>query len=468
MPNPPPGSVTFQSESEEPLSSQAVVSQTLPPPERDLPSQIGEWPPRRPRTTYTNPWRKLLVLSLSVFAFTVLTWIYWQDEKPPSEETLQLNHEPDIGVRPSAISRMRTLLTSVAPVYGSQLVGVPPWQWQTPDLSRTVEANGIARENLRDLLEEPDWHPRHKAWFEEDIGSHGAWSSLAILKQAEAAYLMRRGEEEAAFTAAIDLAELARSLQEMHSWPSYYDRSLHIFERACQTLAELLKTTRLDSRKLGAFQDEFLRCAPSDEVMRAGLSAWYLFEKKLMLGAESQEPIDTLPGGIFYQRPGRIFFKPNRTLKLFVLSFHDLRDEAEKPPYNRSSQIGSRLARTKATLGLPNSAGETYFTSRMTPYVSLPERQSIAHAQHAVVLTLFAVRRFAADYKRMPPTLLNLRPDFLTDLPVDPFSNEQLKYDIARGVISSVGTNYTHDLDARSDPPFVDSREISAQTGPAS
>jgi len=44
--------------------------------------------------------------------------------------------------------------------------------------------------------------------------------NLAILKQAEAAYLMRRGEEEAAFAAAIDLAQLARSLQELDAWPS--------------------------------------------------------------------------------------------------------------------------------------------------------------------------------------------------------------------------------------------------------
>ena len=462
MPNPPPAEVTILPE---PMPQPDIGGQSLPPLERDLPSQIGEWPPRRPRTTYSNPWRKLMGLSLAVFAFTIVTWIYWQDEKPPSEETLQIKRDFDDSARPSAIGRMRTLLTSVAPVQSADLVGVPPWQWQTPNLARMVDANGIARENLRDLLEEPDWHPRHKAWFKEDIGIHGAWTSLAILKQAEAAYLMRRGEDEAAFTAAIDIAELARSLQELQAWPSYYDRSLHLFERACQTLADLLKTTKLDSRRLAAFQDEFVKCAPSDDVLRSGMSAWYLFEKKLMLGPESLEPEDTLPGGVFYERPGRLFFKPSRTLQLFVLSFRDLRDEAEKPPYNRSSQIALRLGRMGASFGLPNSAGEAYFSGRIAPYISLPERQSIAHAQHAVVVTLFALRRFHADYKRLPPKLLNLRPDFLTDLPVDPFSNEPLKYDFASGVVSSVGTNYTSDPGTPAEPPLADHREISAQAG---
>lgn len=462
MPNPPPAEVTFQPE---PLALQDVERPMLPPLERDLPSQIGEWPPRRPRTTYSNPWRKLLVLSLIVFAFTVTTWVYWQDERPPSEETLQIKRDFDDSPRPSAFGRMRTLLTSVAPVQSAELVGVPPWRWQTPDLARMVDANGIARENLRDLLEEPDWHLRHKAWFEEDMGIHGAWTSLAILKQAESAYLMRRGEEEAAFSAAIDLAELARSLQDLQAWPSYYDRSLHIFERACQTLADLLRTTKLDSVRLGAFQDEFVKCAPSNDALRSGMSAWYLFEKKLMLGPESQEAIDTLPGGIFYQRPGRLFFKPNRTLEFFVRSFRDLRDEAEKAPYNRSSQVGLRVGRVGSGFGLPNSAGEAYFASRIVPYISLPERQSIAHAQHAVVVTLFALRRFHADYKRLPPKLLNLRPDFLSDLPADPFSGESLKFDSASGIVSSVGTNYTSDRGTPTEPPLADHREIAAQAG---
>ncbi len=470
MSNPPPAEIVIKDERPPPprpapASEREIVTPPEPDGGKDLAPQLGAWPPRGGQTTHAGSWRKLMVFSLVVFGFTVVTWMYWQDDKPPAEETLQLKHDVDESPRPAAINRMRTLLTSVAPVPNAALVGVPPSQWQTPALAQTVQENGVARENLRDLLEEPDWHPRNKAWFEEDIGIHGAWTSLALLKQAEAAYLMRRGEDEAAFIVAIDLAELARSMQEIHAWPSYYDRSLQIFERASQSLAELLKTTKLDSLRLGAFQEEYAKCEPSDEVLRAAMSGWFLFEKKLMLGPESGEPIDTLPGGIFYQRPGRLFFKPNRTLQLFALSFSDLRDEAEKPPYGRSSQITLRLGRMGPSIGLPNSAGETYFASRIASYIPLPDRQSIAHAQHAVVTTLFAIRRFQADWKRLPPKLLNLRPDFLKDLPVDPFSGESLKFDFTNGTVSSVGTNFTSDPDTSADPPLSDPSEIVGQAG---
>jgi hypothetical protein len=470
MSNPPPAEIVIKPERQTPPSPQTSPESGIEPRQQsdagdDLPPHAGEWPPRRTRTAPVHSWRRLLVFALAVFAFTVVTWIYWQDDKPPSEETLQVKREFDDSPRPSAIDRMRALLTSVSPVHEAGLVSVPPWQWETPELARMVQGNGVARENLRDLLEEPDWRPQHKAWFEEDIGMHGAWTTLALLKQGEAAYLMRRGEEEAAFTVAIDLAELARSLQELHAWPSFYDRSLQIFERASQTLVELLKTTRLDSVRLGEFQNEYEKCAPSDEVLRAAMSAWFMFEKRLMLGVESGEPIDTLPGGIYYQRPGRLFFKPNRTLKLFALSFHDLRDEAEKSPYARSSQIALRLNRIGPGFGLPNSAGEAYFADRIEAYIPLPDRQSIAHAQHAVVTTLFAIRRFQADYKRLPPKLLNLRPDFLKDLPADPFSGASLEYDITKGTVSSVGTNFTPDPETPAEPPLSDPNEIVGQAG---
>ena len=406
-----------------------------------------------------------MIVALGAFAFTIAAWIYWQDDRVPAEDTLQLNREfEDSPTRPSAINRMRTLLTSVAPVQSSALVSVPPWTWSTPELSRMVESNGVARENLRDLLAEGDWHPNHKAWFEEDIGIHGAWTTLTILKQAEAAYLMRRGEEEAAFTAAIDLAELARSLQQLHAWPSYYDRSFQMFERACQSLVNLLQTTKtLTQPQLAALQEEFAKCAPSDQVLRSAMSAWYLFEKKLMMGPESREPPESMPGGVIYERPGRLFFKSNRTLELFLRTFQELRDEAEKSPYSRSSQPAARLSRVSPGFAMPNSGGQAWFAQRIAHYLEIPDKQSIAHAQHAVTLTLFAMRRFQIDFHRIPPKLLNLRPDYLKDLPPDPFSGEPLKYDGITGIVTSVGTNFTLDPGNPAEPPFSDAREISAQ-----
>jgi len=53
-----------------------------------------------------------------------------------------------------------------------------------------------------------------------------------------------------------------------------------------------------------------VKCAPSDALLRDAMSAWYLFEKKLMLGPESLEAPGTIPGGVFgIGGRGRLLFR---------------------------------------------------------------------------------------------------------------------------------------------------------------
>lgn len=437
-----------------------------PEPELTLTERVGEWPPRQSYVTSPNPWRRMISFSLLVFAFTVVAFLYWQDDSPPDEVMLQIDHTRDDGEAPSTIGRMKVLLASVVPVRVANLAVEPPWNWETRELSQMLDDNVSARDNLKDLLEDADWHPRHVAWYLEDLGGHAMWVSLAILKQAEAAYLMRRGEEEAAFAAAIDLAALSRSMQELHAWPSFYERSLYLHERSCQTLADLLKTSKLDPTRLGGFQEEFLRCSPVDDLLRDHISATYLFEKKILLGSQSGEKPDTMPGGLVLRPPGRLFFKVNRTMRLFESTFLELRDQVGRSPWSGSGRVRDRLGHGTQRVGLPNSGGENYFVKRAEAYLSLPSKQTVAHARHTVITTLFAMRRFMIRDKRAPPKLINLTPDFLTEVPVDPFSGEQLKYSDATGILASVGTNFKSDDDRRpSDPPLADATELAVEIG---
>lgn len=115
---------------------------------------------------------------------------------------------------------------------------------------------------------------------------------------------------------------------------------------------------------------------------------------------------------------------------------------------------------------MPNSAGESYFARRIESYLQLPDKQRIAHARHEVVDTLFALRRFLIQNKRLPPKLINLVPEFLAELPEDPFSGQPLRYSDATGILSSVGTNYTGDENTQPvDPPLADPKELSVSVG---
>lgn len=434
--------------------------------EDDRPLRIEEEPAadyaRAPRS-----YRLLVALALALFCFTVLTWIYLFDQEQPSEETLQWRPQVDTAAGVQSQRRLGAVLATLVPAPSVLLLQTPPSKWDTPTLSDWVARNQTALRNLTDLLEDADWRPQHVTWYASDLGVHSNWVPLGVLKQAEAAYFERRGEELTAFTAAMDLAELARRLEDLRAWPSYFERARDLHARACQTLAELLAVTRLPSAALEASQADFQACMPDEERVRAALTAFYIHEKKMLLGLRSGEPSNTLPASAMESRPGRLFFKPRETLQLFLDTFRDLRDLTLQSPYTRASQITERLRRQGRRswfLG-PNSAGEDYFSSRIEPYLRMPDDHSLALARHRIVTTLFAIRRHMSEKKGRPAALADLTPKLLQGIPVDPFSGTALGYEPGTGRLYSVGTNLYHDAGRTSDPPLADELELTAEIG---
>ncbi|MEQ1748046.1 MAG: hypothetical protein ABL974_01385 [Prosthecobacter sp.] len=408
------------------------------------------------------------MLCLGLLGFVMLAWIYLTDTKPESDEDLRIQVPVDQAVKINAPERLKVFLNAIQKIENMELAMKPAWSWDTPSLSTYVQSNGVAFDNLRDLLEDFDWHQHHAAWHAEDLGEHPAWPHVRILLQAQAAYLIRLSNEEAAFTTAIDIAEMSRRMEELWAWPSFMQRAQELHMAAVQTTAEILKQTRLSSQRLKLFQDEFIRCEPSDTLLQNGLSAFYLHEKKLIFGENSGVPLDTLPGGVTQERPARLFFKKHETLGLFADAFRQLRDEAIVAPYaalGQSSQSVRRVRRPRSLFFQPNGSGEAYFSEHIDAYMLLPERHSLSKARHILVLSLFAIRRYVADHQKLPTGLADLSPGYLLDMPMDPFSGEPMQYDPLKGLLFSVGTNLLKEGGKVTQPPLLDPTEPTVDLG---
>lgn len=447
----------------EPPPAEPKVAKTVAapkPPTEPLPHLVYRQP--------TFSWWSPLLITLGLVGMSFLLWIYWQDEPAKSDADLRLSLPVDQATQTSAPRRLRSFLDSIVALEDHSLVSQPPWQWNTPALAHFVSGNGAAFDNLRDLLEDYDWHPRHAAWYVTDLGEHHAWPQVTMLLQAQAAYLVRRGDEENAFTTAVDLAEFSRRLQELWSWPSFAARSGESHAACVQALAELLKRTRLDSERLGLFQKEFADCQPSRQMLSDALTAYYIHEKKLLLGAESGELLDTMPRGVRQRRAGRLFFKMNQTLDRFAGAFRELKAEVASPPSTAFDLTGDKVRNTRQTAPQfyqPNATGERYFADRIDLYLDLPEQHNLAVTHHQLVLGLFALRRHVADHQRLPAGLAELRPAYLAEIPIDPFSGKSPHYDAVKGLLYSVGINYVAEGGAPTQPPLSDPREPTVELG---
>ena len=409
-----------------------------------------------------------MIASMGLLGFVFIAWVYLEDDETAGfDNDLAVKRVVDPAVTIHTPEKLRRFLDSLAPVQGPAPDGKPPWLWDTPTLSRIIQANGAALDNLRDLLEDADWHPQHSAWHAEDLCADARWHQALLLKQVEVAYLSRRMQEEEAFTAAVDLAEVGWRLEQIHAWPSFYHRALQAQTLAAQALADLLRQTKLPETELRQFQRQFSLCQPSVAMLTEALQAFYVHEKKLILGPNSGENLDTMPGGVQLQRPGRLFFKPNATVQLFATAFRQMIEEVEAPLAHVSEVRLENIPSRQGSMQ-PNTEGRNYFAERMKNYTPLPAFLGLARARGNLVITLFAIRRCIAERKTLPASLDELREfKYLLDVPVDPYTGAPLQYNLARGLVSSVGNDLKASGGAPTEPPLEDAREPTAEIGVA-
>lgn len=457
---------------------------TPPLPTTPLPSQPpGEQPPLQPsspRSTkpvsvereYGQPtsfsWNTSIILSLGMLGFMLLAWIYLHDSSGGSDSDLRITVPVDQTPKIQAPERLKVFLNAVKRAENAELDMKPAWNWDTPTLAAHVIKNGDALDNLRDLLEDFDWHPHHAAWHGEDLGEHPAWPHVRFLLQAQAAYLMRHGNQEAALTAVIDMAELSRRMHDLWAWPSFMLRAQEMHMACVQAAAEILRQVRLGSPALAVFQNEFHQCAPTDGLLQGAMNALYVHEKKLLFGEKSGVPVDTLPRGVTQERPARLFFKKHETLGLFADAIRRLRNEIVLAPYaalGDSTQTVRSHRRNRPLMIQPNGAGAAYFAEHIEPFLDIPERHGLAKARHGLILCLFAVRRHVADHQKLPADLSVLVPNYLLEVPMDPFSGEPLQYDPLKGLLYSVGADLMKSGGKITDPPFVDADEPTVDLG---
>lgn len=411
-------------------------------------------------------WGTLFSLGLGALGLLLLSWIYWHDAPAKSDEDLRVELPADQTPVIHSHVKLRTFLDSVPPVEDLRLRSLPPWDWDTPSLSEHLRAGGTALDNLRDLLEDEDWHPLHSAWCHTDHSAHAAWPHVIFLIQAQSAYLARRGNEMEAFTAALDLAEMSRRVMEMWSWPAYARVAQDLGLGAAQSLAVLLKDTRLDAPTLAAFQEQYTACRPETAIMRQYCAAFYTHQKKTLIGARSGEPLDTLPGGIQQPRHARVFFKVNETLALFANLCRDARDEISRPAYAARTDTGLVMDEPRRPLFYhPNSAGAAWFEDRAALLRQMPPRHHLAQCRHGLVLSLFALRRHLAEKKRPPESLEALVPEWLAQKLTDPFTGNAFGYDAARGLLYSAGADLRADGGRPGLPPLADDLEPTVETG---
>ena len=139
-------------------------------------------------------WTSLVLMAMAVLSLTFLAWLYVTDAEEVEDKDLMIATPSDLTPTITAPGRLAVFLGSVTAVPNADLIGRPAWEWDTGSMVNWLVENSQALDNLKDLLEDLDWHGRHASWHFADLGNHQNWAAAMMLKQVEAAYLQRDGQ----------------------------------------------------------------------------------------------------------------------------------------------------------------------------------------------------------------------------------------------------------------------------------
>lgn len=380
--------------------------------------------------------RNAVITVAIVLSALGLVGMYVVDEPLPWDEDLRLP-EAVVGGAPLAHDMLRQVEASLIPLAGAR--GIILESLPEDIVDSYLRINSSTLDSLVAALAEPDWQPLHKAWRNDPLINEDTWHQVSVMKRLEAMLLQQRGMELEAFGAAFDLMVLGLRMQELEALPSYYLHGHTLYQGGALLLADLVNRTRLTTDQLMVLQAGLARMEVSDDALQSFFRACYeverarLLERAFKAGPEDDAEVRADP-----------FFKPNATLRLFAVSFRELSDQVPRAFFARSGRALDRLpARRQGLRRLLNSnwRGEAYFAERMRHYVGFFDRQTLRKAQREMVLTLFALRRFHAINARLPATLSELVPEFIPELPIDPFDGEPLRYDARDAILRSVGAD---------------------------
>ena len=87
----------------------------------------------------------------------------------------------------------------------------------------------------------------------------------------------------------------------------------------------------------------------------------------------------------------------------------------------------------------PNAIGKVLHDVTAVSLDSAKQKACQENTLLAATQLMAGIKAYQQDNKKLPATLDALVPTYLTDMPLDPFSGKEFKYDATAKTISSVG-----------------------------
>ena len=221
-----------------------------------------------------------------------------------------------------------------------------------------------------------------------------------------------------------------------------------IFGMSAESAMELARDPAAPPETLAQLAAELERAGPFDGGLNEALKAEHRVTVNVVddLCAKRDQMAATL--GFKTNRWATWFlttsysFKPNQTKRDMAAGHRIMiadagRIYADMERYDVAEKEGGRWAEL-----LPNAIGD-YLCLLLMPSEKILETRCRTDGVRAGAKLVVACNRFARDKGRFPETLAELVPEYLSEVPQDPYDGAPFRYSAEKGLVWAVGKNLT-------------------------
>ena len=387
----------------------------------------------------------LFLLSATfLFCLTAILWIIMNSQDSPLPDMSEFERQTkDVSDEDNAYYYFR----KASECY----VGLQDNHMLIKIAARTIYDANVVHEHLKNNKETLDFIDRGLScsayqglWssYDDDVHPHLAWGNVGHTLSLKAISEVHEKHIDLAFETCLDLLRFGLNVSEYPSYRGDCIIGVYIIKQAYHQIEYILRHFEISPSLLVRLQSQ-LESGALSRGLEAMLKTEFL---------RNTQAVDFMgPEKRYTFHPNRIKTMLANHYRCYIENIPRYYAELDLPS---EGQYKNELKDAKSwILWLsPNQEGKVLLAIAGLDYHSIVQCRYEAECYLIALQLMIAHRQFVNRYDSFPPALQSLVPEFLSEIPVDPYDGKPFRYLPKHGIAYSVGRDLKDTTE--SDPPL--------------
>lgn len=316
-------------------------------------------------------------------------------------------------------------------------------QWDPAFVATILSRNQQARKYFDEATRKPQFR-------DPTIDEQGGFTQEPIMAARTAARvsslaaenMFRLGKQEAALDEAMKILENGQKIQDSQGTYVHFMIATDVKRVGLERIQRIVKSTTLSPAVLISYAEVLEKYKRNEAGLIAAFKHEYGFFTSALDGALSGALKSKTDERTERLRNYGFYFQPNKTKSLYADLVRGQISDVQRPCGLRRNGNMRRLT--------PSSKLQMFLTENLVGMmlvdIATPEYWREGHERKceddlliSVTQILLALKAYKGETGKLPPSLRELIPRYLTEVPGDPFDGRQLRYSVEKRMVYTWG-----------------------------